>query len=186
MHLTSVSRNWNCTLKVHVLRLSIQPCRLVGLWQVVLMPRKNFFQTHTSFFNELKYFSDTSSGIPWTNADGWWKRTITKIDNWKVSNAEKGHTVPWKGYPSKCFNIPGNFCCPLGRFILWGLLQVIVQVTHDAHRKKPKDVKLHPVFGLKCKHTGNIRITKLPATFAANPEPPLTTCQIKIHFLTSL
>ena len=42
----------------------------LGLWVSGIDTLRFIFQTHTSFFNELKYFSDTSSGIPWTNADG--------------------------------------------------------------------------------------------------------------------
>ena len=90
-------------------------------------------------------------------------------------NRDECHTIPWNGYPSKCLNIPGNFWCPLRRSILWSRFQFIVQVTNDAHGKKPQDMKLHPVFHLECEHTRNIRISKLLATFAANPEPLLTT-----------
>ena len=90
-------------------------------------------------------------------------------------NRDECYTIPWNGYPSKCLNIPGNFWCPLRRSILWSRFQFIVQVTNDAHGKKPQDMKLHPVFHLECEHTRNIRISKLLATFAANPEPLLTT-----------
>lgn len=83
----------------------------------------------------------------------------------------------WKRYASRGHDIPGNLCCPLGRSILGGLLQIIVQVANDTHGQKPEDVKFLPVFSLERKYTRNVGIAILPAAFTADPEPTLTTCK---------
>ena len=75
-------------------------------------------------------------------------------------------------------DIPGNVRCPLGRSVLRGLLQIIVQVADNANGQKPQDVKFrHVVFSLEREYTRNVGITILPAAFAADPEPSLTTCR---------
>ena len=96
MSLETETVHWRCMS--FVLVFSLVGWLVYGKWYLCL--KRFFFRTHTSVFNELKYFSDTSSGIPWTNADGWWKRTISKTDNWKINNAENAILYRGRGIPS--------------------------------------------------------------------------------------